>query len=153
MTEFNCYNIPSSTETPILRPWPKCGLVDPPTTIIADVVISGDCDTRGGQATYNGAVFTKGSGDLADGYVYGADDRVPVIFWIGGLTGNKYDSSSGIFFPSFKCIPLTRDRFGGLCSYNYSTKSWNFSAFFQCYLPVFGTDKRCLISVSVIGIS
>ena len=38
MTEFNCYNIPSSTETPILRPWPKCGLVDPPNNIIADVV-------------------------------------------------------------------------------------------------------------------
>jgi hypothetical protein len=151
MTEFNCYNIPSSTETTILRPWPKCGLVDPPNNIIADVVIAGDCDTRGGEATYNGVTFAKGSGDLADGYVYGGDDRVPAIFWIGGLTGNKYDSSSSIFFPSFSCIPLQNN--GGSCFYNYGTKSWNFSGFFQCYLPVFGTNKRCLISISVIGIS
>lgn len=150
MTEFNCYNIPTSTEIPVLRPWPKCGLVDPPNSIIANVIISGDCDTVGGEATYNGAVFARASSNLADGYVFGGDTRVSSIFWHGGLTANRYDSSSSIFAPFFKCIAISSN--GGACSYDYRNKVWKFSGAFSCYTPV-GANKRCGQTIEIIGIT
>ena len=147
MTTFNCYHIPSSTDQPILRPWPKCGLVNPPNSIIANVVISGECDSVGGEATYNGAVFAKVPSDLVDGYVF----KNYTISWIGGLTGNKYDSSSGFFSFTFGCIPYSSNN--GLCSYNYHTKTWNFSGGFRCFTPVFGTNEKCWQSIEIIGIT
>lgn len=148
--EFNCYTVQSSTQDAILRPWPKCGLVDPPNSIIANVTIKGDCDPVGGEATYNGAVFSRASSNLADGYVFGGDDRVSVLFWHGGITANRYDTSNGIFDASFKCIPYASD--GGSCSYDYMANKWNFSGGISCYTPT-GPNKKCVQTIEIIGLT
>lgn len=147
--QFNCWNSNStSINDTILRPWPKCGLINPPNSIIANVTYGSDCP--GGAQQFNGVTFSKSDSDTTNGYNYGDLN----IFFIMGITANQYDSSKSVFDFQVPCIINGQGygKFENGCGYNYMTDSWSFYGGVKCFTPVAG-NKKCDISITIIGIT
>jgi hypothetical protein len=143
---FQCYETQSSTDTGIARPWPKCGMMNPPGSITCRVTFSGSTPTacEGGDRTVT-LVFNRPN-VCSNAY---SNPAVPIgIIWAGGFSANQYDTGSPIVGWDFGCSAVESN--GGSCEYNKNNNTWTFAA--SAIGRVVNGSTHCDISVTIIGL-
>lgn len=143
---FKCYEVQSSTDTGIARPWPKCGMMNPPGSITCTVVITGSspgvCPNEG---THTGVVFSRPN-VCSVSY---SNPMAPVaIIWAGGFVANQYDTGSPIVGWDAGGTVLTVNN--GSCTYNKKNNRWEFSA--GVVVRNFTGANYCDTAVTITGI-
>ena len=150
MPEFNCYENSSSSYSPMLRPWPACGVVKRPISVYGTVTFSG---TVAGVCPYaNGTYNMTWTLEHECSIMYfPPPNTVPVSVSLGlpGFTWRQYASSGG--FIGFQTAPyVIVEQNNGSCVWNNTTGLWAFQGSMKGVLQV--GNQTCTMWVNITGI-